>query len=112
MRTALSGNRRIYAVFSKICAPVYLLRSAQFWSGCCTVAAHGARPAGFEPASRGLEVRIDKFTAVRCCPETRIFKPNNGTTHLPSFTYVQARCRQTVVSRYKSQEPLQRQGRS
>jgi hypothetical protein len=57
-----------------------------------------ARPAGFEPATRGLEVRIDKFTAVRRCPETRISKLNRRTTHLSSFTHVQARCRQTVVN--------------
>src|SRR5918997_2831993 len=66
-----------------------------------------ARPAGFEPATRGLEVRIDKFTAVRRCPETGLDKASVSMTRPPSFTDVQARCRQTVVNRYKSQDPLQ-----
>src|SRR5215210_545145 len=35
----------------------------------------GARPAGFEPATGGLEVRINLFTSVHRCSKTRIFKP-------------------------------------
>ena len=42
MRTALSDNRRVYAFFGKIGAPVLLFRSAQFWSGYCTIAAQNS----------------------------------------------------------------------
>ena len=40
------------------------------------VTSHDARPAGFEPATGGLEVRGDTFAGVRQRPETRIYKGN------------------------------------
>ena len=53
-----------------------------------------ARPAGFEPATRGLEVRICMFATVRQGPQNLINEPNLGYALSPMFTGVRLGCRQ------------------
>ncbi len=53
-----------------------------------------ARPAGFEPATRGLEVRIGTFATVRHGPQNLIIEPNTGNDPSPLFTGVRLGCRQ------------------
>jgi hypothetical protein len=57
--------RRIYAVFGHIGTIVFLFRSAPFWPGCCTVAAHKVRTAGSESATVtfvGLQAKGHRLT--------------------------------------------------
>ena len=53
-----------------------------------------ARPARFEPATRGLEVRIGTFTTVHQRSQILICKPNPGYGLSSMFTGVRLGCRQ------------------
>jgi hypothetical protein len=53
-----------------------------------------ARPAGFEPATRGLEVRIDTFVTVRQGSKMLINEPNLSYGLSRMFAGVRLGCRQ------------------
>src|SRR5829696_8834851 len=53
-----------------------------------------ARPAGFEPATRGLEVRIGTFATVRQGSQMPINEPNPNYDLSPMFADVHLGCRQ------------------
>ena len=60
----------------------------------CFAGKKGARPAGFEPATRGLEVRNDTFVTAHQGSPMLTNKPNSGYDLAPMFTGVRLGCRQ------------------